>query len=89
MKLTAALAATAMVAVTASPAFALGNPASLLCERYRGELVIVRDRSGLEYGLCQLPDGYIIEEWTLLRMQQERQPIHVYPQDKGPVYYED
>ena len=81
---TYALAATLVLAtLAATPAFAMGNPASQLCERYRGELIIVRDRAGNEFGLCHLPDGHIIEEWTLLRMQQERQPIYVYPGDAG------
>lgn len=83
MKSYAFAAALALTTIVAMPAMAAPNPASQLCERYRGELIVVRDRAGNEFGLCHLPDGHLIEEWTLLRMQQERQPIYVYPGDAG------
>ena len=87
MKTYALAAAVALTTIVAMPAMAAPNPASQLCERYRGELIVVRDRAGNEFGLCHLPDGYMIEEWTLLRMQQERQPIYVYPNDGGEEYF--
>lgn len=80
--------AVAISALTAAPAFAAANPASQLCERYRGDLVPVADYYGNQYNLCILPDGYIIEEWTLLRMRQNSSPIYVYPRDgRGDDYF--
>ena len=40
----------------------------------RKALEIVKDASGGEIGLCYLPDGRIIEEWTLLRMYDGKAP---------------
>ena len=73
-------AAAVLAALSVTPAFAIANPASQACDYYGGETIIVSDYEGNQYGLCHLPDGHIIEEWTFLRMQQERQPIYVYPQ---------
>lgn len=44
------------------------NPASVYCvEDKGGQLEIVRLPSGGEVGICTLPDGEIVEEWTLYR----------------------
>ncbi len=55
--------------LTASSALAVANPASENCVKAGGTLEIVKLHSGGEIGLCHLPNGYIIEEWTLMKMQ--------------------
>lgn len=45
---------------------ALANPASEYCISQGGRLEIVRDAAG-DKGVCHLPDGTVIEEWTLYR----------------------
>jgi putative hemolysin len=61
------LAAAILVAASA-PALAMVNPASALCVEMGGELELTTDASGGAIGLCHLPDGRIIEEWTLFRL---------------------
>jgi len=56
------------------PAFAIANPASEFCVKMGGRLDIVKDKTGGEIGLCYLPDGRIIEEWTLFRMYDGKVP---------------
>lgn len=80
-------AAVALAAITTTPAFALANPASALCDHYRGELIRVVDDYGNEYTLCALPDGHIIEEWTFYRMQRDQQPIYVYPRSDDEEFH--
>lgn len=46
----------------------IANPASVYCvEDMGGELEIVTDENGGQFGLCHLPDGTSIEEWELFR----------------------
>lgn len=46
----------------------MANPASVYCvEEKGGKLEVKRDAEGGEYGVCHLPDGTIVEEWTLYR----------------------
>ncbi|THD84388.1 DUF333 domain-containing protein [Aliigemmobacter aestuarii] len=42
------------------------NPASVFCEEQGGTLDI-RDEPGGQVGYCTLPDGRVVEEWTLWR----------------------
>ena len=44
----------------------MSNPASDNCIAKGGELEIVSNADGSQFGLCQL-DGYACEEWTLFR----------------------
>jgi uncharacterized protein len=52
----------------ASPdvAWGMSNPASEFCIKSGGTLDI-RKGPGGEYGVCRLPDGRDIEEWTYYR----------------------
>lgn len=44
-----------------------GNPASLYCES-RGGTLAFRE----SVGYCTLPDGQVVEEWTLYRAEAKR-----------------
>ncbi len=68
------LKAFAIFAWGCAPALAIANPASEFCVKMEGRLEIVKDASGGEIGLCYLPDGRIIEEWTLFRMYDGKVP---------------
>lgn len=47
------------------------NPASAYCVEQGGKLEIRRESAG-EVGYCHLPDGRVIEEWTLFRAKAPR-----------------
>lgn len=68
--LTAGLAACASQQTTGdadAPMIGMANPASEYCVQLGGRLEIRKDADGSEYGMCHLPDGSVIEEWTLFR----------------------
>lgn len=46
-----------------------GNPASVHCASVGGSLETRRNRQGT-VGFCHLPDGRVVEEWTLFRSSQ-------------------
>lgn len=52
----------------ASAGAGLANPASQYCVSVGGELEIRTEASG-EVGYCHLPDGRVVEEWTLFRAE--------------------
>lgn len=64
----------AIMALSAGPVLAMGNPASVFCEKMNGRLEIVTLAEGGQIGLCFLPDERIIEEWTLFRMYDGKVP---------------
>ena len=43
------------------------NPASVWCIEKGGRLEIVKDKDGNESGVCVLPSGERVDEWTLFR----------------------
>ena len=45
------------------------NPASQYCVEQGGRLEMKQDEQGGVYGVCHLPDGRVIEEWSLFRSQ--------------------
>lgn len=49
------------------PSLGMANPASVYCGQLGGKLTIVKGSAGDESGMCRLPDGTEIEEWTLFR----------------------
>lgn len=49
------------------PAIGTPNPASVWCMEKGGRLEIVKDKDGNESGLCVLPTGERVDEWTLFR----------------------
>lgn len=62
-------------AAPAKDAVAMANPASTYCASIKGRSVIAKLQDGSSIGLCYLPDGKVIEEWTLFRMNEEKQAI--------------
>jgi putative hemolysin len=50
---------------------ALANPASVFCVQSGGKSEIRKGPNG-EYGVCRLPDGRVVEEWTYYRKMQGR-----------------
>jgi uncharacterized protein len=54
--------------LTAGPesAWALANPASVFCVQSGGKSEIRNGARG-QYGVCVLPDGRVVEEWTYFR----------------------
>ncbi|MFM4718425.1 DUF333 domain-containing protein [Aeromonas bivalvium] len=46
------------------------NPASVYCADQDGKLVLEQEPGGT-VGYCHLPDGTVMEEWTLYRAAQQ------------------
>jgi putative hemolysin len=57
-----------LAALTASvhQASALANPASVFCVRSGGKSEIRTGPRG-QYGVCRLPDGRVVDEWSYFR----------------------
>jgi uncharacterized protein len=47
-------------------ASALANPASVFCKKAGGKSEIRRTAAG-SYGVCRLPNGRVVDEWTYFR----------------------
>lgn len=58
----------------AGSAWALANPATTFCVEMGGKPEMVTEAGGGVMGLCHLPDGRIVEEWTLFRLYQGKVP---------------
>ena len=57
-----------------APLIGMANPASVWCVKNRhGRLEIRKDKDGGEYGVCILPDGTEVEEWTLFRRDHKNE----------------
>lgn len=79
MTKTTGIAATALVLsacattlapqVATPPSVGLANPASVFCVQQGGKLRMVTTAKGV-HGICVLPDGREIEEWTYFRSHQ-------------------
>lgn len=50
-----------------TPPVGLPNPASAYCVDQGGKLEIRTASDGGQSGWCHLPDGRVVEEWTLYR----------------------
>ena len=70
----AALAAAACTKTEPAPAVGMANPASVYCESEKigGKLRIEKTPQG-EQGICVLPNGTEVEEWTLFRRDHPEQ----------------
>jgi putative hemolysin len=57
-----------LAALTICPerASALANPATVFCIKNGGKSEIRKGPRG-EYGVCRLPNGRVVEEWTYFR----------------------
>jgi putative hemolysin len=63
-----ALAATLMMADAAQ---ALPNPASVFCVQSGGKSEIRNGTNG-QYGVCRLPDGRVVDEWSYFRAMRQK-----------------
>ncbi len=45
----------------------MANPASVYCEEQGGNLSIISDKDGSQYGMCGFDDGSSCEEWAFFR----------------------
>ena len=52
-------------------ASALANPASVFCVKSGGKSEIRKGPAGA-YGVCRLPDGHVVEEWTYFREMKNK-----------------
>ena len=61
-----------LLALTASgSAWALANPASVFCAQSGGKTEIRNGAHG-QYGVCRLPDGRVVEEWSYYREMKRK-----------------
>jgi uncharacterized protein len=62
-----------LVSLTLAPnaASALANPASVFCVKTGGKSEIRKGPAGA-YGICRLPDGRVVEEWSYFREMKDR-----------------
>jgi putative hemolysin len=51
---------------SAEQALTLANPASVFCVKSGGQSEIRNGPKG-QYGVCRLPDGRVVEEWSYYR----------------------
>ena len=56
----------ALLAASAQRASALANPASVFCVKSGGKSEIRNGPRG-QYGVCRLPNGRVVEEWSYYR----------------------
>lgn len=53
--------------VTPEKPIGMANPASVYCEKIGGKSMTQKDAQGAEFGVCQLPNGQMVDEWELFR----------------------
>ena len=53
----------ALVAMSPGQSFALANPASVFCAQSGGKSEIRNGPRG-QYGVCRLPNGRVVDEWS-------------------------
>jgi putative hemolysin len=56
----------AVLTASAHQAWALANPASVFCVQSGGKSEIRTGPRG-QYGVCRLPDGRVVNEWSYFR----------------------
>jgi putative hemolysin len=60
-----------LAVIGAGSALALANPASVFCARSGGKSEIRNGPKG-QYGVCRLPDGRVVDEWSYYREMKGR-----------------
>ncbi len=50
-----------------NPPLNMANPASVYCDSVGGTSKTLKDAEGNAMSMCHLPDGTVVEEWTLYR----------------------
>ncbi|QDH12872.1 DUF333 domain-containing protein [Formicincola oecophyllae] len=53
-------------AATQNAPAGMANPASVFCGKKGGQVVMVQSGQGT-VGMCHLPDGQVVDEWTYFR----------------------
>jgi putative hemolysin len=61
----------AALTIGSDSAFALANPASVFCVQSGGRSEIRNGPRG-QYGVCRLPNGRVVEEWSYYRKMMGR-----------------
>jgi len=61
----------AVLAAPADQASALANPASVFCVKSGGKSEIRTGPRG-QYGVCRLPNGRVVEEWSYYRQMKRK-----------------
>ena len=56
----------ALLVASAQQAWALANPASVFCVKSGGKSEIRNGPRG-QYGVCRLPNGRVVDEWSYYR----------------------
>ena len=69
--LLAACSSTSQPDAPKPPQIGMPNPASVYCQQKGGTLVPVQSPQGVRSD-CRLPDGEVIDEWTLWRRDHPR-----------------
>lgn len=63
----------AILLVAPQSAWALANPASVFCAKSGGKTEIRKGPRG-QYGVCRLPDGRVVDEWSYFRAMRAKRP---------------
>jgi putative hemolysin len=71
MRRSIAFIVVAMLVIGPQSASALANPASVFCAKSGGKSEIRKGPRG-QYGVCRLPDGRVVDEWTYFRAMKGR-----------------
>lgn len=75
MRLAAAIPlACALALACEGPVGAVANPASAHCGKLKGKSVVFEGEKG-QIGYCRLPDGSLIDEWSLFRAPKAKKPV--------------
>jgi putative hemolysin len=61
----------AMLAMVPEKAWSLANPASVFCVQSGGRSEIRTGPRG-QYGVCRLPDGRVVDEWSYYRAMKRK-----------------
>jgi uncharacterized protein len=66
-----ALIIAALFIASTQQAFALANPASVFCVKSGGKSEIRNGPRG-QYGVCRLPNGRVVNEWSYYRKMKAK-----------------
>ncbi|MEB3702601.1 DUF333 domain-containing protein [Candidatus Bealeia paramacronuclearis] len=67
----------ALFSISSTALLGLANPASQFCVDSGGKVYIEKRGDGGEYGICDLGDNQLCEEWALLRRKCPPQGVKV------------
>ena len=65
------LALLAVLGMSPEKAWSLANPASVFCVQSGGRSEIRTGPRG-QYGVCRLPDGRVVDEWSYYRAMKRK-----------------